>query len=61
MKDRAIILMADGLILFWIVIGGSLTPVLRKRPASEPDLPRYNPALSRLCPFRPHVALAAEG
>jgi hypothetical protein len=30
-QDRAIFLMADGLILFWIVIGGSLTPVLRQR------------------------------
>lgn len=30
-KDRAIFLMADGLILFWLVIGGSLTPMLRKR------------------------------
>jgi hypothetical protein len=30
-KDRAIILMADGLILFWIVVGGSLTPMLRRR------------------------------
>ena len=30
-KDRAIFLMADGLILFWIVIGGSLTPMLRRR------------------------------
>jgi hypothetical protein len=30
-KDRAIFLMADGLILFWIVIGGSLTPLLRQR------------------------------
>jgi hypothetical protein len=29
--DRAVILMADGLILFWIIIGGALTPVLRKR------------------------------
>jgi hypothetical protein len=29
--DRAVILMADGLILFWIVIGGSLTPMLRRR------------------------------
>ncbi|MCU0980788.1 MAG: hypothetical protein MUF25_16685 [Pirellulaceae bacterium] len=29
--DRAIFLMADGLILFWIVIGGSLTPMLRRR------------------------------
>ena len=28
--DRAVILMADGLILFWIVIGGSLTPMLRR-------------------------------
>ncbi len=30
-KDRAIFLMADGLILLWIIIGGSLTPMLRKR------------------------------
>jgi hypothetical protein len=30
-NDRAIFLMADGLILFRIVIGGSLTPVLRRR------------------------------
>lgn len=30
-NERAIILMADGLILFWIVIGGSLTPTLRRR------------------------------
>jgi hypothetical protein len=30
-NDRAIILMADGLILFWIIIGGSLTPMLRQR------------------------------
>jgi hypothetical protein len=30
-RDRAIILMADGLILFWIIIGGSLTPMLRER------------------------------
>lgn len=29
--SRAIVLMADGLILLWIVIGGTLTPVLRKR------------------------------
>jgi hypothetical protein len=29
-NERAIFLMADGLILFWIVIGGSLTPLLRK-------------------------------
>ena len=28
--DRAIILMADGLILFWIIVGGSLTPMLRR-------------------------------
>jgi hypothetical protein len=28
--DRAIILMADGLILFWIIIGGALTPMLRR-------------------------------
>ncbi len=30
-RGRAIFLMADGLILFWIVIGGSLTPMLRRR------------------------------
>jgi len=30
-NDRAIILMADGLILFWIVIGGASTPMLRRR------------------------------
>ncbi len=30
-NERAIILMADGLILFWIVTGGSLMPMLRKR------------------------------
>jgi hypothetical protein len=30
-KDRAIILMADGMIVLWIIVGGSLTPVLRKR------------------------------
>ena len=30
-KDRAIILMADGMILLWIVVGGSLTPMLRRR------------------------------
>lgn len=30
-KDRAIILMADGLIVFWIIIGGSLMPLLRRR------------------------------
>ena len=29
--DRAVILMAGGLILFWIVIGGSLTPMLRRK------------------------------
>jgi hypothetical protein len=29
-NDRAIILMADGLILLWIIIGGSLTPMLRR-------------------------------
>jgi hypothetical protein len=27
-KDRAIFLMADGLILAWIIVGGSLTPML---------------------------------
>jgi len=31
-KDRAIILMADGMIVLWIIVGGSFTPVLRKRP-----------------------------
>jgi len=31
LKDRAIFLMADGLMLFWIVIGGASTPVLRRR------------------------------
>ena len=30
-KDRAIFLMADGMILLWIVVVGSLTPLLRKR------------------------------
>lgn len=30
-ENRAILLMADGMILFWIVAGGSLTPLLRKR------------------------------
>ena len=30
-KDRAIFLMADGMILLWIIVGGSLTPTLRKR------------------------------
>ena len=30
-KDRAIILMADGMILLWIIVGGALTPMLRKR------------------------------
>jgi len=29
--DRAVILMADGLIVFWIIIGGSLTPMLRRK------------------------------
>jgi hypothetical protein len=29
--DRAIFLMADGLILLWIVVGGALTPMLRRR------------------------------
>jgi hypothetical protein len=28
--ERAIILMADGLILFWVILGGSLTPWLRR-------------------------------
>jgi hypothetical protein len=30
-KDRAVFLMADGMILLWIIVGGSLTPMLRKR------------------------------
>jgi hypothetical protein len=30
-KDRAIFLMADGMILLWIIVGGSLTPLLRRR------------------------------
>lgn len=30
-SDRAIFLMADGMILMWIIIGGSLTPMLRRR------------------------------
>lgn len=30
-KDRAIFLMADGMILLWIIVGGSMTPMLRKR------------------------------
>lgn len=30
-KDRAIFLMADGMILFWIILGGGLTPMLRRR------------------------------
>jgi len=30
MKDRSIILMADGMILLWIIVGGALTPMLRK-------------------------------
>jgi hypothetical protein len=30
-RDRAIFLMADGLILLWIILGGLLTPVLRTR------------------------------
>jgi hypothetical protein len=29
-QERAIILMADGLILFWVILGGSLTPWLRR-------------------------------
>ena len=29
-KDRAIFLMADGMIVLWIILGGSLTPILRK-------------------------------
>lgn len=30
-QDRAIFLMADGMILMWIIVGGSLTPMLRRR------------------------------
>ena len=30
-RDRAIFLMADGMILLWIIVGGSLTPFLRTR------------------------------
>ena len=30
-RGRAIILMADGMVLLWIIVGGSLTPMLRKR------------------------------
>jgi hypothetical protein len=30
-KGRAIFLMADGMILLWIIVGGSLAPMLRKR------------------------------
>ena len=30
-RERAIFLMADGMILFWVIIGGSLTPKLRQR------------------------------
>lgn len=29
-RDRAIFLMADGMIVLWIIVGGSLTPMLRK-------------------------------
>jgi hypothetical protein len=30
-RDRAIFLMADGMILLWVIVGGSLTPLLRER------------------------------
>jgi hypothetical protein len=30
-RDRAIFMMADGMILLWIIVGGSLTPLLRRR------------------------------
>ena len=30
-NDRAIILMADGMIVLWIIVGGALTPMLRRR------------------------------
>ena len=31
LHEKAIFMMADGLILLWIIIGGSLTPILQKR------------------------------
>ena len=30
-REKAIFLMADGMILLWIIVGGSLTPFLKKR------------------------------
>jgi len=30
-RDRAIFLMADGMIFLWIIVGGSITPMLHKR------------------------------
>ena len=30
-KDRAIFLMADGMILLWVIVGGSMTPFLQRR------------------------------
>jgi hypothetical protein len=35
--ERAIFLMADGLILLWIVLDGALTPPLRRRLALGPS------------------------
>jgi len=34
-KDRAIFLLAAGMILLWIIVGGSLTPMLRRRLVPE--------------------------
>ena len=31
LHEKAIFMMADGLILLWIIVGGSLTPFLKKR------------------------------
>ncbi|MGO9109497.1 MAG: hypothetical protein ACLP9L_09705 [Thermoguttaceae bacterium] len=30
-KERAIFMMADGMILLWVIVGGSITPILQKR------------------------------
>lgn len=52
--ERAIFLMADGLILFWIVPGGALTPMLRILSTEygllkpEGIAPRRRPGLSLL-------------
>ena len=34
-KDRAIILMADGMIVLWIIVGGAITPMLRRQLAPK--------------------------